>query len=70
MLILQPELTEHRAKPHIHTCWDTKMKLVLHKGMVRRQVKDYPADFKRQSTAFMDVGKHHRITAREGISVM
>lgn len=28
--ILHLELTEHCAKPHIHTWWDTKMKLVSH----------------------------------------
>lgn len=46
------------------------MKLMLHKGVARYLVKDYPADFKRQWTDFMEIGKHHRIAIREAISAM
>ncbi|CAN0157279.1 unnamed protein product [Bubo scandiacus] len=52
--MLWPELTERCAKPHIHTWRDTEMKFMLHEGTAGYQVKEYPADFKRQSTAFVD----------------
>lgn len=40
------------------------IRLTVHKWMARHHVRNRPADFRREGTVFMDVGKGHSVTTK------
>lgn len=40
------------------------IRLTVHKWMARHHVRNRPADFRREGTLFMDVGKGHSVTTK------